>query len=384
MTRSTVRSLELARIDIRFRQRFAHASAVRDGTEGVLVKATTASGATGFGEGCPRRYVSGEGVESAARFFAALGGATLGAVGDIESLRAFAGRRRAAIDANPAAWCAIELALLDAMARERGQPVEATLSLPALAGSFQYTAVIGDSAPGAFERLLGRYRSAGFRQFKLKLSGDLRRDRAKLACFRGQPGETVRVDANNLWPNALEAASYLEALAYPVAAVEEPVGAGDFDELVAFADRTGLPVILDESLLRGATLEQLPGPAERWIANLRVSKLGGLLRSLEAVSAARRRGIRIVVGAQVGETSLLARAALPVARAAGKLLAGQEGAFGPLLLERDLCDPPLVFGGRGVLRAPAPRPGFGLAVRDPDACTTPLHAVSRPSIRCRV
>ncbi len=178
MKRSTRRSLELARIDIPFRVRFAHASAVRDRTESVLVKATTAAGTAGYGEGCPRSYVTGEDLASVRRFFEEHAGAILDEVADVESLRGFIGGHRAEIDAHPAAWCAIELALLDALAREGGQSVEAALGLPELAGSFQYTAVLGDSEPAAFERLLGLYRAAGFRDFKLKLSGDLDRDRA--------------------------------------------------------------------------------------------------------------------------------------------------------------------------------------------------------------
>ena len=85
---------------------------------------------------------------------------------------------------------------------------------------------------------------------------------------------------------------------------------------------------------------------------------------LEVVEAARSRGIPIVVGAQVGETSLLTRAALTIASAAPDLLVGQEGAFGSLLLEADVCDPPLMFGEGGVLRlGDAQRtPGFGLDV----------------------
>jgi hypothetical protein len=42
----------------------------------------------------------------------------------------------------------------------------------------------------------------------------------------------------------------------------------------------------------------------------------------------------------------------------------QEGAFGTQLLERDVCDPPLMFGAGGVLDSAAyamlARPGFGL------------------------
>jgi hypothetical protein len=82
------------------------------------------------------------------------------------------------------------------------------------------------------------------------------------------------------------------------------------------------------------------------------------------LEAARARGIGVIVGAQVGETSLLTRAALTVAYAAGDTLVAQEGAFGTLLLERDVCDPPLMFGAGGVLNASAypmlEKPGLGV------------------------
>jgi L-Ala-D/L-Glu epimerase / N-acetyl-D-glutamate racemase len=97
---------------------------------------------------------------------------------------------------------------------------------------------------------------------------------------------------------------------------------------------------------------------------VRVSKMGGINRALEVVEAARARGIGVIVGAQVGETSLLTRAGLTVARAAGESLVAQEGAFGTFLLERDVCDPPLMFGTGGVLdvsRFPGlQRPGLGI------------------------
>jgi L-alanine-DL-glutamate epimerase-like enolase superfamily enzyme len=98
------------------------------------------------------------------------------------------------------------------------------------------------------------------------------------------------------------------------------------------------------------------------VLNLRVSKMGGLLRSLEVARAARRLAIPIVVGAQVGETSFLTRASLPVAREAGDLLLAQEGAFGDRLLVRDPCDPSLAFGRGGLLAAPGTGKGFGVAV----------------------
>lgn len=68
--------------------------------------------------------------------------------------------------------------------------------------------------------------------------------------------------------------------------------------------------------------------------------MGGLLRSLDAVKHLRKMSIPIIVGAQVGETSVLTRAALPVAQAAGEALYAQEGAFGTRLLQQDICPSP--------------------------------------------
>jgi L-alanine-DL-glutamate epimerase-like enolase superfamily enzyme len=115
---------------------------------------------------------------------------------------------------------------------------------------------------------------------------------------------------------------------------------------------------------RTSQLRKLPSPPDTWIVNLRVSKMGGLVRSLEFLEAARAARVRVIVGAQVGETSLLTRAGLTVARAAEGILEAQEGAFGTWLLERDVCDPPLMFGEGGGLAVGAhpvlASPGLGV------------------------
>ena len=70
------------------------------------------------------------------------------------------------IDRDPAAWCAVELAYLDLFAREQGESVEQTLSLPAISGVFRYTTVVGDSDEDTFDHVVGRYREMGFRQYR--------------------------------------------------------------------------------------------------------------------------------------------------------------------------------------------------------------------------
>ena len=71
-------------------------------------------------------------------------------------------------------------------------------------------------------------------------------------------------------------------------------------------------------------------------------------------------------GARLGEAPAPLKPAA-VAHACRDILVAQEGAFGTRLLERDVCDPPLMFGLGGVLDVaaypPLERSGFGLSFR---------------------
>src|SRR5260221_14338668 len=58
-------SLVFHSLPIPFRTAFDHAGAARSCAENVIVVATDAAGHVGLGEGCPRRYVTGENVGSA-------------------------------------------------------------------------------------------------------------------------------------------------------------------------------------------------------------------------------------------------------------------------------------------------------------------------------
>ena len=358
-------AIEASPLRLAFKQTFSHASASRREGESVWVRVRTRAGNHGRGEGCPRDYVTGETLAGALAWIDGRRADWQRELQDLAALRAWVDANRSEIDANAAAWCAVELAVLDALARDAGQSVEALLGLPALSGSFLYTAVLGDSAAERFEAELSTYRRFGFGAFKIKLSGVPDRDQAKVAILRraGIAPEAVRADANNLWLDAGSALAALAQLEYPFWAIEEPLRAGDAAGLVRVAQARGCAIVLDESLLRGEDLARLQGASQDWIANLRVSKMGGLLRSLALVTRLREAGIRVVVGAHVGESSLLTRAALTVAQAARDLLVGQEGAFGTHLLERDVVLAPLQFGAGGVLAAPAhAAAGFGFGV----------------------
>ena len=108
-------------------------------------------------------------------------------------------------------------------------------------------------------------------------------------------------------------------------------------------------VILDESLTTTDDVERFSRLPGSWVANVKVSKSGGMLRALAIIEAATTAGWPIVIGAQVGETSVLARAGVAAARAAGSHLRAIEGAFGTWLLTKDPASPTVMWGSGGVL-----------------------------------
>jgi L-Ala-D/L-Glu epimerase len=346
-----LKSIDASLLSIPFNAAFKHASATRSTTEALWVEATMQSGVVGFGEGCPREYVSAETVATARDFVAAFRNQWLTHICDVHSLSEWVRLNSRAIDQNPAAWTAVELALLDAFGKERGCSIEALLRLEPLAGQFRYTAVLGDGSIDRFQAQLSRYLQLGFREFKIKLSGVMERDLRKVRALSesGLTGDAVRADANNLWADLDVAAAHLEALDYRFIAIEEPLGPNDYAGLGQLAQRLDTRVILDEGCLREDQLDGLPGPSTTWIVNLRVSKMGGLLRSLQLLRSIRDRDLGLILGAHVGETSILTRAALTIATCANDILLAQEGAFGTHLLGSDVAQPPLMFGVGGIL-----------------------------------
>ena len=343
--------LVLQKIAIPFRESFKHSSAERSETESVWVTAQSESGYVGYGESCPRSYVTGEDLNSVKRFFTQYVQDLIQAISTTTDLKRWMSAHQADINKNHAAWCAIELAILDLLGKEENQSIEKLLGLPELSGTFHYSAIIGDANIETFQKHFIQYRSLGFTDFKIKLSGDLQRDKEWSKWIKAQMSENLRFrcDANNLWTSSPQASDYLRQLNFPFWAIEEPLIGEQFDQLLHLSQSLDVKIILDESITRVNQISQLEGDAANWIINLRVSKMGGIIRSLNLANSARKNGLSLIIGAQVGETSLLTRAALPIAQSVRDRLIAQEGAFGSLLLQHDVCDSPLMFGKNGML-----------------------------------
>ena len=359
----------------RFRAPFENASAAGKDGGSIIVHVEDSEGNIGLGEGRPGGAPADETMQTALAFLHRRRHA-LASLNDPQDLANWIMRNADEIDANPSAFCAAELALLDLFARQAGQTVETVFVAPPLTGPLTVSAVYDSGSFLKFRSQASAFQRKGLTEAKLKLRGDARSD-ARRAALLAQRGR-LRLDAGNLWADADTAVSNLKSLAKYAWAVEEPVGRFDWAAMKDVSDRLGLAIIVDTSFTHQADLERMPA-GDAFIPNFRVSKLGGLMRSVSALRVALDQRRRVIVGAQAGETSILARAGLLLATGAGDKLAAYEGGYGTHLLRQDIVDPSLTFGEGGKLSPSAgllERPGLGLQLRA-DAKSLMRPAVSQ-------
>ncbi|MEM9840800.1 MAG: enolase C-terminal domain-like protein [Pseudomonadota bacterium] len=325
---------------------FKHASANRRAAAAIIVEVRE-GGISGLGEACPRPYVTGETQESVVAFLSKHAAAFVRQASSIRALHKLIDDESALIDRNPAAFCGLETAVLDLLARRKGVPVERLLDLPQPGKPLRYSAILGDASPRKTRLLTTAYKLAGFRDFKAKLSLDPVRDFQRLSVLPGR--SYLRLDANNAFTRAVDCLDHLARLNRPFWAIEEPLSVGDTEGQKVIAHEAGVQIILDESLVRQSQLARYENEANLFVANLRVSKCGGVIRTIALGQAAQAAGIDVVLGAHVGETSILTRAAMTVGQALDREPLAREGAFGRILVTDDITQSSLRFGYGGRL-----------------------------------
>lgn len=347
-----IRSLQIYSLNIPFKVTFKHNSAERATTQSILVSTQTFKNNIGLGESCPREYVTKESVQSCFAFFQKHQKDILNTIHSLDELKKWMFVNKEEINKNPSAWCAIELSLLDAMSKDRSESVEKTIGAPELGGSFQYSAILGDSSIETFEAQVQQYKNFGFIDFKIKISGNIETDNEKFKTLSSViPEAKIRLDANNIWQKAKDVLHYSKSINIEPLAIEEPLQPMDFEELNRLARQSQFRVVLDESFYNEEHFDLLGSSKGKVLINLRISKMGGILRARKIAKKAIEENIPLIIGAQVGETSILTRAALTLANENRKNVHAQEGAYGTLLLETDITNNPIMFKENGVLFA---------------------------------
>ena len=354
-----VESLTIYQLRIPFHQAFSHALQSREESDAVIVKVTDSDGHSGFGESLPRSYVTGEttasmiariGEQLAPHVFRepfAPGWETFEYLQSVVPDWTRNNDSQVPVVAWNAAFCAVELALLDWSLRLDSSSLADFL--PPLRYEVVYSGVISADRPAHAAALAERMARLGIRQIKVKVGTS--DDVARLQAVRRAAGDKVelRADANGAW-SVEQAVEQLRRLApFNLQAIEQPVRPGDLGGLKRVRDETGIAVVADESLVTAEQARRLIANAACDVFNIRVSKCGGITGSLAVARLAQEAGVKIQVGAQVGETGILSAAGRALA-ASLPALEFAEGSFGTWLLTEDITFENVAFGYGG--RAP--------------------------------
>ncbi len=374
-----IESFEILTIEIPLRMSIDHALAKRVTARNILVAARGDENRTGWGECCPRPYVTGETVEGAVEDLKAtlLPRLLRWEVQDLSDARdrlvdILDGLRRD----QQAAFCAAELAVLDLVGQAAGESAGNVLG-PVQQSEVYYSGVIAAEQPEAVKQHAAFMKQFGVRNVKVKVGPSIEANLGLLQTVRTILGDSVelRIDANCAW-SADTGIEQLKAMReFHLAGVEQPVPGEDIEGMAAITAAALVPVVADESLCSLADAETLIEKRACDIFNLRVSKCGGLINTGRIYAAAREAGLKCQLGAQVGETGILSAAGRHIATRCAAIV-WREGSYGKLLLEHDIVEPDITVGPGGHARA-LDSPGLGVRpLRDLlEGCTADRFAV---------
>jgi muconate cycloisomerase len=356
-----IKTIEPIAVGLPMKKPVAMAAETVARADNVLVRIEADNGCVGWGEAASAPTMTGETVASMMAAVAHLAPMLVGRPAD--DFAAVSAAMDLQMYGNTGAKAAIEIALLDLVGRDAGQPVHALLGaqkrrrMPVLA-------VIGSTDQAADLREAQERWRGGYRAFKIKVGlgppgEDSARTRAICRVLKAG-GETclVSADANQGW-------SVDEALRYVAAAsdcgldfFEQPVHAHDLAGMAQVAAASRIPIGADEGIHSRDDIERHHAHKAAAGVSLKAIKLGGLRAVLEACRLCDRLGMKVNVSCKTGESSVASAAAVHLAAVAPGLAWGLT-VTSPGLAEDVVLEPLRVEHGHVEL---SDRPGLGIEV----------------------
>ena len=301
----TVRTLQM-----RLANPWKIASGTGSGAHGtIIVELSDADGVQAIGEAAPSATYD-ETVDDVLKIFPRVDTTRL----SFADVRGSTDYLRSIPNVPDALVCALNTALMDGVAKRAGKALCDFLGLGFREHHHVTSFSIGIDTPEIVRRKV--LAAEQYPILKLKV-GDAR-DRENFAALREvAPDKPVRVDANEGWRNKEEALRKLEWLTgacQKIEFVEQPMPRdAKIEDLVWLKERSPLPLFADESC---HTVDDIPRCAEGFHGvNVKLVKTGGVSMAYDTLQAARKAGLKTMIGCMI-ETSVLISAAAHLAELA--------------------------------------------------------------------
>ena len=326
----------------------------------LLVNLHTDQGLVGLGEAsCTPRW-SGEDQVSAAHFINAYFAPAL--VGrDPTRIEEITESVFPLVAGNSFTKAAVEMALWDLAGKAAGKPVYELLGgkvRESVATKWSVSGRPPEPAAEIARWALGR----GFRAMKVKVGLGPDADFKRVSAVRAAVGPSIKlgVDANGGWIDPATAIAAIERLKGPrIAFAEQPVWAGDPEDMAAVRRAVGVPIIADESLYSLADAKQLTRAGACDVFSIYIGKAGGIGSAKAIADFALERGVACTIGSNL-ELGVGSAAMIHLGIAHRGIMPDDYPCdiIGPFYYVDDILKEPLSLGGGRAV--PTDRPGLGV------------------------
>lgn len=207
----------------------------------------------------------------------------------------------------PSVKAAIDMALHDLLARRLGVPVHVLLG-GRLRAQVAQARILAIKSPAEMAAKAAALVEEGYRQLKLKLSGDDALDAARVAEVRAAAGTGVALtlDPNQSYDAKRMMRTFARIERHDIALIEQPVPAADWSGLALLTRSLPVAIEADESAQTVHDVLRLVADRVVDAVNLRITKLGGLRRFMQAAHFCEAGGVACRVGAAFGPSLLQA------------------------------------------------------------------------------
>jgi L-alanine-DL-glutamate epimerase-like enolase superfamily enzyme len=250
----------------------------------------------------------------------------------------------------------VEMALFDLLGRTLGVPVHALFGgrvKDEIALNGWLGIVNPDKAKQETKEMLDR----GFRSLKVKINADVAGSRKRVEVVKSVVGDRmqIRVDANEAL-NLAQAKEVVRALEpFNIEYLEQPMPREKLEDFIELAKFSPVKLMADESIHDMETLLQILKSGAAQFVKVKVQKMGGFLKTYQAVQVAEAFGVPVILGHGFGLT-LNTLAELHLAACTPAIVDGCES-VGPIKMADDVVKEPMIMN-RGVVPVPT-KPGLG-------------------------
>lgn len=279
----------------------------------MVVEIKTDEGFTGIGEASPSHRITGETCPAALAIIQQDFTPVL--IGENPLfLEKLLDKINSVLIGNPSAKCAIDIALHDIWGQYIGLPLKTLLG--GFKQSIPTSLTIGIKSIDETVKEAKAFIKEGAKIIKIKIGLAPEEDITKLKILREELGYKVkiRVDANQGYqPNeAIKVLNEIEK--YEIEFVEQPVACWNIKGLKFVRNKTGIPVMVDESLHSAHDAITLIREEACDLFNIKLMKAGGIREGMKIASIAEAAGIPCMLGSMV-ETKIGITAATHLALA---------------------------------------------------------------------